>query len=75
MEAARRPMVTSEEAEWQVGGYLDASAYYSLTERISMFSGMQVQSGSSYSQNNEERMATVDFSSQVYVHAGMGVKF
>lgn len=75
MEAARRPMVTSEEAEWQVGGYLDASAYYSLTERISMFSGMQVQSGSSYSQNNQERMATVDFSSQVYVHAGMGVKF
>ena len=75
IEAPRRPMNTTEDAEWQVGGYLDASAYYNFTERISLFSGMQVQSGSTYSQSNEERFATVDFSSQVYVHAGMGVKF
>ena len=75
IEAPRRPMSTSEDAEWQVGGYLDASAYYNFTERISLFSGMQVQSGSTYSQSNDERYATVDFSSQVFVHAGMGVKF
>ncbi len=75
LEVPTRAMSTTEDAEWQVGGYIDASAYYNLTERISMFSGMQVQSGSSYSQENEDRHATVDFNSQIYVHAGMGIKF
>ena len=58
-----------------MGGYVDATANYFLTERINLFSGMQVQSGSSYSQLNEEREATVDFSSQIYVHAGLGIRF
>jgi len=70
-----RAMTTTDDAEWQVGGYVDASAYYNFTERVSLFSGLQVQSGSEYSQQNEERTATVDFSSQVYVHAGVGIKF
>ncbi len=74
-ENPSRAMTTTEEAEWQVGGYLDANAYYNFTERVSFFSGMQLQSGSSYTQQNEERQATVDFSSQVYVHAGLGIKF
>lgn len=70
-----RAMTTTDDAEWQVGGYVDASAYYNFTERVSLFSGLQVQSGSEYSQQNEERTATVDFSSQIYVHAGVGIKF
>lgn len=74
-EIPTRAMTTTEDAEWQVGGYLDASAYYNFTERVSLFSGMQVQSGSSYTQENEDRHATVDFSSQIYVHAGLGIKF
>ena len=70
-----RSLTTTEESEWQLGGYVDASAYYNMTERVSVFSGLQLQSGSTYSQQNEERQASVDFSSQVYVHAGLGIKF
>lgn len=74
-ENPSRALTTTQDAEWQVGGYVDASANYFLTERINLFSGMQVQSGSSYTQMNEEREATVDFSSQIYVHAGLGIRF
>ena len=74
-ENPSRSLTTTEDAEWQVGGYVDASAHYSLTDRVSFFSGMQVQSGSNYKQANEEREANVDFNSQVYVHAGFGIKF
>lgn len=70
-----RGLSTTQDAEWQVGGYIDAGAYYNLTDRVSFFSGMQVQSGSTYTQANEEREANVDFNSQVYVHAGFGIKF
>ncbi len=75
VNAPRQPMNTTEEAEWQVGGYLDANAAYNLTERVSWFSGMQVQTGSTYSQANEERFATVDFSNQIFIHTGVGIKF
>jgi len=70
-----RSLTTTEDSEWQVGGYVDASAYYNMTDRVSVFSGLQFQSGSTYNQENEERQASVDFSSQVYVHAGLGIKF
>jgi hypothetical protein len=70
-----RDLVTTSDAEWQVGGYLDASAKYNFTDRINLFSGMQVQSGSTYSQRNEDRQADVDFSAQIYVHAGLGIRF
>jgi hypothetical protein len=70
-----RGLSTTNDSEWQVGGYVDASAYYNISERISLFSGLQVQSGSSYTQQNEEREVNVDFSSQVYVHAGLGIRF
>lgn len=70
-----RSLTTTQSEEWQVGGYLDASAYYQFTERVSMFSGMQLQSGSTYTQQNEERRANVDFNSQIYVHAGIGIRF
>lgn len=74
-ENPSRGLLTTEEAEWQVGGYIDASAHYNFTDRVSLFSGLQVQSGSSYEQANEERRAEVDFNSQVYVHAGLGIRF
>ncbi len=74
-ESLSNDLTTTEEAEWQVGGYLDANAYYNLNERVSLFSGAQVQSGSSYTQYNEERQVDVDFSTQVFVHAGVGIKF
>jgi len=70
-----RDMVTTNDEEWQVGGYLDASAHYQFSQRMSLFSGMQVQSGSAYSQENEGRQANVDISSQVFVHAGLGFRF
>ena len=70
-----RGLTTTEDAEWQVGGYVDANAYYRFNDRVSLFSGFQVQSGSTYSQMNEEREASVDFSSQMYVHAGLGIRF
>lgn len=70
-----RGLTTTQSEEWQVGGYLDASAYYQFTDRVSLFSGMQLQSGSTYVQENEERRANVDFSSQIYVHAGLGIRF
>lgn len=70
-----RGLTTTEAADWQVGGYVDASAFYSVSQRVSLFSGMQVQSGSTYSQANEDRHADVDFSSQIYVHAGVGIRF
>lgn len=68
-------LTTTEEAEWQVGGYLDANAYYNVNERVSVFSGAQVQTGSSYTQFNEERKVDVDFGTQVFIHAGFGIKF
>ncbi|MFO7726490.1 MAG: hypothetical protein R6V45_13205 [Oceanipulchritudo sp.] len=74
-ENPSRGLVTTDSAEWQVGGYLDANAQYLFTERVSLFSGMQVQSGSNYSQENEDRHANVDLSSQIYVHAGVGIRF
>lgn len=74
-ENPSRGLITTDSAEWQVGGYLDASAQYLFTERVSLFSGMQVQSGSNYSQENEDRHADVDLSSQIYVHAGLGIRF
>jgi len=74
-ENPSRGLTTTEDAEWQVAGYVDASARYHLSERISLFSGLQVQSGSSYEQENEQRHAEVDFSSQVYIHAGFGIRF
>ncbi|HKJ89558.1 MAG TPA: hypothetical protein VJ960_00380, partial [Oceanipulchritudo sp.] len=67
-ENPSRGLITTDSAEWQLGGYLDASAQYLFTERVSLFSGMQVQSGSNYSQENEDRHANVDLSSQIYVH-------
>jgi hypothetical protein len=70
-----RGLTTTQSEEWQVGGYLDASASYQFTDRVNLFSGMQLQSGSTYTQENEERRANVDFSSQVYVHAGIGIRF
>lgn len=74
-EDPSRGLTTTEDSEWQVGGYVDASAYYYFSDRISLFSGLQVQSGSSYTQRNEEREVSVDFSSQIYVHAGLGIRF
>lgn len=68
-------LTTTEDAEWQIGGYIDANAYYNLNERISVFSGAQVQSGSSYTQFNDERKVDVDFGTQVFIHAGLGIKF
>lgn len=70
-----RGLTTTQSEEWQVGGYLDASASYQFTDRVNLFSGMQLQSGSTYVQENEERRANVDFSSQIYVHAGIGIRF
>lgn len=74
-ENPSRGLTTTDETEWQVGGYVDASAHYQFNPWVSLFSGLQVQSGSKYEQENEERQANVDFSSQVYVHAGVGIRF
>jgi hypothetical protein len=74
-ENPSRSLTTTDSTEWQVGGYVDASAYYQLTQRVSVFSGMQMHSGSSYKQANEDRFAEVDISSQIYVHAGFGIRF
>jgi hypothetical protein len=70
-----RGLSTTSEAAWQLGGYIDASAEYQFTRRLSFFSGMQVQSGNDYEQENRESNATVDFQSQIYVHAGFGFRF
>lgn len=70
-----RGLLTTTEAEWQVGGYVDASAEYSFSRRLRFFSGMQLQSGSNYEQSNNETHAEVDFRSQIYVHAGFGIRF
>jgi hypothetical protein len=74
-ENPSRGLTTTEEAEWQVGGYFDANAYYNIGERVSLFSGAQVQSGNSYTQFNEERHVDVDFDTQIFIHAGVGIKF
>lgn len=74
-ETRSRSLTTTDANEWQVGGYVDASAHYQFNPWVSLFSGMQVQSGSTYEQENEDRHANVDFSSQVYIHAGVGIRF
>lgn len=74
-ENPSRGLLTTNEAEWQVGGYVDASAEYSFSRRLRFFSGMQLQSGSNYEQSNNETHAEVDFRSQIYVHAGFGIRF
>ncbi len=68
-------LTSTSEAAWQLAGYLDASAEYQFTQRVSIFSGMQLQSGSDYEQENRQSEANVDFQSQVYVHAGFGIRF
>lgn len=70
-----RGLTTTRQTEWQVGPYVDATANYWLTERVSFFSGIQYQGGEGHRQYNEERSADVDFSSQVYAHAGFGIRF
>lgn len=70
-----RGLATSDASEWQVGGYVDANARYQLSDRMNVFSGVQVHSGSAYSQQNEEREVNIDFSSQIFVHAGFGIRF
>lgn len=61
--------------DWQVGGYIDASAHWNVSERVSFFSGMQYQTGTNFNQENESRQVDIDFSSQVYMHAGFGIRF
>lgn len=74
-ENPSRGLTTTDQTEWQVGGYLDANARYRINQRVDFFSGVQVLSGSTYTQRNEEREVNVDFSSQVYIHAGFGIRF
>ena len=70
-----RGLTTTEANDWQVGGYVDASAHYRINPWVSVFSGAQMQSGSTYTQENEERHANVDFGVQVFIHAGLGIRF
>jgi hypothetical protein len=69
------PRQSTTANEWQVGGYLDAIANYRMTERMNLFSGIQYVGGSTYSQGNSGRNAEIDFSSQLYIQAGMGIRF
>lgn len=70
-----RALSVTEDNEWQVGGYIDANARYRLNTWVDFVSGVQVHSGSTYLQRNEEREVNVDFRSHMYIHAGFGVKF
>ncbi len=74
-ENPSRALTTTTASEFQVAGYLDASAHYRINQRVSLFSGLQMQSGNTYTQYNEEREARVDFSTHVSVHAGLGIRF
>lgn len=70
-----RTLTAVQDDQWQVAPYVDASASYWLSRRVSIFSGVQYQGAESLEQSNEERHAAVDFKSQVFVHAGFGVRF
>jgi hypothetical protein len=75
VSAIARTRTMTDDADFQFGGYLDASAGYRFTDRVSLFSGMQYQGGSGYNQRNDERSVNVDFSTQIYLHAGLGIRF
>lgn len=72
---ASRPRSMTDEQTLQLSGYVDANAAYFLNERVSLFSGLQYQSGGDHNQRNAEREVNVDFRSQIYVHTGIGIRF
>lgn len=74
-EVARRTRVVDDDSTFQIGAYLDANAAYFLNQRVNIFSGVQYQGSSDYTQKNAEREVNVDFRSQIYLHTGIGVRF
>lgn len=70
---ARR--ITSD-YDFLFGGYLDANASYRMNDRMRLFSGVQVHGMTSdYTQTNEARRAEVSIDNQVYINAGIGIRF
>jgi len=65
----------ASDSEWIMGGYVDASASYQFSERVSFFSGLQYLAADDFQSANEQRTADVEFKSQVHVQAGFGIKF
>ncbi|MCC5839620.1 MAG: hypothetical protein JJT96_05800 [Opitutales bacterium] len=70
---ARR--ITSD-YDFLFGGYVDANASYRMNDRMRLFSGVQVHGTTSdYSATNEARRAEVSIDNQVYINAGIGIRF
>jgi len=64
------------DSQVSVAGYVDATAAFQVTERVSLFSGMQYQTGATdFTATDEARLADIDMQEQIYVHAGMGIRF
>ena len=62
-------------SEILLGGYLDASANYQMTERVSLFSGLQYQSSGDFTGHHGDRKVDVNLGGTVNVRAGFGVRF
>ena len=57
------------------GYYLGLNAAYQFTERWSVEAGVQYQNLGTYNHNFGGRMAELDLSKSLFVHAGIGYSF
>jgi len=64
----------TQEGSWVVGAYVDASARYLFTDRMSLFSGLQYQTGSTYSQTAGSAKVDMDLD-LISIKTGFGIKF
>ena len=63
-------------SKWLLGGYVDATANYSVSERVSVFSGLQYQVGATdYESSLGDREVKIDMSSTIHLRAGVGFRF
>ncbi len=71
----REQTITSEQ-DYMYGGYVDVGASYQLNNRMRVFSSVQYQGATgNYSHENQDRTIEVDFDTQIYVNAGLGIRF
>jgi len=68
-------ILRTEQSEWLVGGYVDATAHYWMTRRVSFFGGAQMRTTDDYEHDQDGRSAAVDMGGQIVFHGGIAIRF
>lgn len=77
LDGARSPSVFLENTseDMSVGGWVDASARYLISNRVNAFAGFQYQTGDDYTHSAEDRTLDLKTDSLMSVKAGFGFSF